>query len=146
MVCVDLAWPSPGMTDKTTVHNLLWHWFLEFASLMEWLGLLHGHVGVDFSLGFLGADFWVRIFGCRFFSRILGCGFFRGFCDGLCVSMGLSLRKPLGVRAICRACCRVSYRKGSVVDSNSFAWQVVTSSSHFGLDFHWRKCKSETPE
>ena len=45
---------------------------------MDWLGFLHGHVGVDFSRGFL-----VRIFGCGFwgadFSRILGADFFADF-------------------------------------------------------------------
>ena len=38
---------------------------------MDWLELLHGHVGVDFH-----EDFLVRIFGCGFSSRISGCGFF----------------------------------------------------------------------
>ena len=37
------------------------------------------------------------------------------------MSMGLSLCMPLGVRAICRACCEVRYRRGSVFDLNSFA-------------------------
>ena len=45
---------------------------------MDWLGFLHGHVGVDFARGFL-----VRIFGCGFwgadFSRILGADFFADF-------------------------------------------------------------------
>ena len=84
MVCVKLAWPSPSMTDKTpcgarcsqpSLVLVCWSLFHSWG----WLGLLHGHVGVDFS-----CDFLVRIFGCGFFSRILGCGFFRGFCDGLC--------------------------------------------------------------
>ena len=57
---------------------------LEFVSLMGWLGLLHGHVGVDFSCGFFGADFCVRILGCRFFFADFGVRIFRGFCDGLC--------------------------------------------------------------
>ena len=62
------------------------------------------------------------------------------------VSMGLSLCMPLGVRAICRTCCEVKYRRGSVLDSNSFAWRTVTSSSNLGLGFHSRKRRSETPE
>ena len=37
------------------------------------------------------------------------------------LSMGLSLCKPLGVRAICRACCHVRCRRGSVLDLNPFA-------------------------
>ena len=57
--------------------------FLEFVSLMDWLGFLHGGVAVDFSCGFLGADFWVRILGCGFVMacaefgvRMFFCGFF----------------------------------------------------------------------
>ena len=33
----------------------------------------------------------------------------------------LSLSQPLGVRVTCRACCHVRYRRGSVLDLNSFA-------------------------
>ena len=57
---------------------------LEFVSLMEWLGLLHGHVGVDFSCGFLVRIFCVRIWGADFFFADFGVRIFRGFCDGLC--------------------------------------------------------------
>ena len=89
MVCIELAWPSPSIKDKTpcgvrrsqpSLALVCWSLFHSWG----WLGLLHGHVGVDFSCGFFSADFLVRIFGCGFFSRILGCGFFRGFLDGLC--------------------------------------------------------------
>ena len=39
----------------------------------------------------------------------------------LVLSMGLSLCKPFGVRAICRACHHVRNRRGSVLDVNAFA-------------------------
>ena len=75
MVCEELAWPSPRMIDETPCGArcsqpslVLVCWSL-FHSL-RWLGLLHGHVGLDFSCGFFGADVLVRIFGCGFFSRI----------------------------------------------------------------------------
>ena len=45
---------------------------------MDWLGFLHGHVGVDFSRGFFGADFWMRILGCGFFADF-GADFFADF-------------------------------------------------------------------
>ena len=77
MVCVELAWPSPSMTDKTpcgarcsqpSLALVCWSLFHSWG----WLGLLHGHVGVDFSCGFFGADFCVRIFGCGFFFADFG--------------------------------------------------------------------------
>ena len=90
VVCVELAWPSPSMIDKTPCGGTLfkkpslvlvcWSLFHSWG----WLGLWHGHVGVDFSCGFFGADFCVRIFGCGFFSQIWGCRFFADFFDGLC--------------------------------------------------------------
>ena len=89
---MELAWLSPSIIAKTpcgahcsqpSLVLVCWSLFHSWG----WLGLLHGHVGVDFSCGFFGADFWVRIFfadfGVRIFSRILwwpvrilGCGFF----------------------------------------------------------------------
>ena len=62
------------------------------------------------------------------------------------MSMGLSLCKPFGVRAICRACHHVRNRRGSVLDVNPFAWRNVTSLSHLGFDFQSRKYRSVTPE
>ena len=65
------------------VHSLLWYWFPGVCFTHGLVGLLHGHVGVDFARGFLGADFWVRILGgggvLIFIVQI-----FHGFCDGLC--------------------------------------------------------------
>ena len=53
---------------------------------MNWLGCLHGHVGVDFH-----ADFLVRIFGCGF----LGADFLRGFWGAdfvmACVDFGVRI-------------------------------------------------------
>ena len=83
VVCVKLAWLSPGMTDKTPSGALFIAFsgtgLLEFVSLMDWLGFLHGH-GCGFFTrifwcGFLDADFWVRIFGCGFW----GADFFADF-------------------------------------------------------------------
>ena len=44
---------------------------------MDWLGLLHGHVSVDFSRGILGAVFWVWILGADFFRGFWGADFSR---------------------------------------------------------------------
>ena len=48
------SWPSLVLVCWSLFHS----W--------GWLGLLHGHVGVDFSCGFCGVDFCVRILGCGF--------------------------------------------------------------------------------
>ena len=97
MVCIELAWPSPSIIDKTPCGArcsqpslVLVCWSLIHS--WGWLGFLHGHMGVDLSCGFFGADFWVRIFfrgfwGAEFFVdfvmscadfgvRIFFCGFF----------------------------------------------------------------------
>ena len=75
MICIELAWPSPSIIDKTpcghAVHNLLWYWFAgvcftdgggwDFCTDM-WVWIFH-------------ADFLVRIFWCGF----LGADFFADF-------------------------------------------------------------------
>ena len=96
MVCIELAWLSPSIIDKTPCGArcsqpsqalVCWSLFHSWG----WLGLLHGHVGVDFSCGFFGADFLVRIFGCGFFSRILGCGVFFADFVMACADFGVRI-------------------------------------------------------
>ena len=74
MVCIELAWPSPSIIDKTPCGATLFTTFsgtglLEFVSLM-------GVVGTFARCGVwtFHADFLVRIFWCGF----LGADFFRG--------------------------------------------------------------------
>ena len=68
MVCVELAWPSPGMTDKTQGGARCSQPSLVLDS------------GVCFIDGLVGI--FARTCGCGYFTRIFGCEvriFFRGF-------------------------------------------------------------------
>ena len=68
-----MAVPRHGRNRRQVgqaVHNLLWYWFPGVCFTHGLVGLLHGHVGVDFSHGFPGADYWVRIFFADFGVRI----------------------------------------------------------------------------
>ena len=75
MVCVELAWPSPSMTDKTPCGA---HCSQPSLVLVCWISFTHGG-DWDFC-----TDMWVWIFHADFLVRIFWCGFlgadvFRGF-------------------------------------------------------------------
>ena len=84
VVCVELAWPSPGMTGKTpsgarcSQRSLVLGCWSLFHSWTGWdfcTDMWCGFFTRIFWCGFLDADFWVRIFladfGVRIFSWIL---------------------------------------------------------------------------
>ena len=83
MVCVELAWPFRGMTDKMPGGACCSQPFLV---LVCW-SLFHSWTGWDFCtdmwVWIFHADFLVRIFGCGFWgadsSRIWGADFFADF-------------------------------------------------------------------
>ena len=83
MVCIELAWPSPSIIDKTPCGARLFTTF-SGTGLLEFVSLI-GVVGIKFCtdmwVWIFNADFLVRIYGCGilgsdFFSRILECGYF----------------------------------------------------------------------
>ena len=77
MVCIELAWPSPNIIDKTPCGwGTLFTTFsgtglLEFVSLMGVVGTFARTCGC----GFFMRIFWCGFFWCGF----LGADFFRGF-------------------------------------------------------------------